>query len=81
MSESRVQACARVQITVEFAVADSVWGEGATIEQVNSQARDAAINIIRRGLVIEGLTVNSASKTHATLVGEPRVTAILVERQ
>lgn len=77
-----MQAAARVQITVEFQVGGGAWPNDSKIEDVHRQAHESALDILRRGLVIDGLTVTAgATKTHATVVGEPRVTAILVERQ
>ena len=79
---SKVQASARVQITVEFAVGGSVWGDDCSIEQVHKQAHEGAVNILRQGLIIDGLTgTTGLGKVHADIVGEPKVTAILVERQ
>jgi hypothetical protein len=77
----KVQATARVQITVEFAVGGSVWGGDFPIEKVHEQAREAAIDILRRGLAIDGLTIQTGTKTKAKIVGEPSVVAILVEAQ
>ena len=73
----KVQAVARVQITVEFAV-DGLWGGDFSIEKIHEQAHEAAIDALRRGLSIQGLTVNSNNKTDAKIVGTPAVTAILV---
>lgn len=76
------QATARVQITVEFAVGGSVWGDDASVGQVYGQAREAALDILRRGLVIDGMTVNGFNvKTRAEIVGEPVIKAILFEEQ
>lgn len=69
-----------MQITVEFSV-DGAWGGDAPIETVHEQAREEAINILRRGLVVQGLTVKQGSKTEARVVGQPKVTAILVETE
>lgn len=77
----KVQATARVQVTVEFAVGGQVWGSDAPIEQVHRQAREAAIDILRRGLVIGGLKISPQATTSADIIGEPNVVAILVEAQ
>jgi hypothetical protein len=77
----KVQALARVQITVEFAIGGGAWSSDRTIEQINAEARENALQILRRGLIVEGLMCHSPSKTHATIVGEPKITAILVEKQ
>lgn len=78
---SKVQAVARVQITVEFAVGGGAWPADATIELINKQAREAAEQALMRGLSINGLVCMSNDKTPATIVGTPKVTAILVEGQ
>jgi len=77
-SRNKVQAVARVQITVEFAV-DGAWGGDFPIEKIHEQAREAAVDVLRRGMVIDGLTVKGVSKTEAKIVGQSKVTAILVE--
>jgi hypothetical protein len=79
-SRNKVQAVARVQITVEFMV-DGAWGGDFPIEKIHEQARESAVNVLMRGLAIDGLTVKNGSKTQAHVVGQPKVTAILVESQ
>ena len=74
----KVQAMARVQLTVEFAVGGQVWGGDCAIEQVHKQALEAALGILRSGLRIGGV---GNGTTFAEIIGEPRVTAILVEEQ
>jgi hypothetical protein len=74
---TKIHAVARVQITVEFAVGGH-WAADAPIEQVRRQAREAAVDSLRRGLSIDGLVNTSQSKTVAEIVGEPKITAILV---
>lgn len=80
---NRVQAVARVQVTVEFAIGGSIWPPETSIEQIDKQARHAPLDILRRGLVIEGLTIGAqqTSKTWATVVGEPKITAVIVQEQ
>ena len=77
----KVQAVARIQITVEFAIGGGAWPSDATIEQVHKQAKDAAITALQQGLIIHGLSITSSTKTPAVIVGEPKVTAILVEEK
>lgn len=80
MAAKKVRAIARVQVTVEFAVGGQAWDDGATVEQINKQAREGAMSILRRGLAIEGTVQGDASiKTLASIVGEPKITAVLVE--
>ena len=83
MSEKKVQASARIQITVEFPVGGQVWNEDVSVEQVNRQAREAALEILARGLSVEGTTVpgKPAPLTRGEIVGEPKIIAVLVERQ
>ena len=78
----KVQATARVQLTIEFAVGGQVWNADAAVEQVHKQALEASYDILRRGLRIRGIGASPAEHpTAAEVVGEPRVTAILVEAQ
>jgi hypothetical protein len=84
VSEKKVQASARIQITVEFPVGGQVWNEDVSVEQVNRQAREAALEILARGLSVEGTTVPgkpSAPLTRGEIVGEPKIIAVFVERQ
>jgi transcription elongation GreA/GreB family factor len=62
----RHTASARVTVTVDVAVTDG-WGPECTVSQVYKQAADVAANRIR-ALAKEGLT----------LIGQPKVTAVLV---
>ena len=47
MSEKRVQATARVRLTIDVPVPDT-WGDGCDVAQINRQARGAAEHITRR---------------------------------
>jgi len=79
---SAVRAFARVRVTVEFALGGGPWSDKATVEEIHRQARESAMGALRRGLVIEGLVSEGrGDKTVATVVGEPAVTAILVEQE
>lgn len=78
----KVQASARVQITVEFAVGGQVWGDDCQIAQVHKQALEKAVEILQRGLRIRGMGASAADHpTPAEIVGEPKIVAVLVERQ
>lgn len=77
----RVQATARVQLTVEFVVGGQSWNADAPVAQVHAQAREKAIEILGRGLSVEGHISKDGPKMRAEIVGEPRITAILVEEQ
>lgn len=80
---SKVQAVARVQVTVEFALGGGAWPAETPIGDINKRAREIAEDILRAGLVINGrtMTTGAGGKTPATIVGEPAVTAILVQEQ
>jgi len=77
----KVQAMARVQITVEFPVGGQVWGAECSVEQVHKQAREKAIEILGRGIAVQGHIPKDGLPTRAEIIGEPKVTAILVEEQ
>jgi hypothetical protein len=81
MSEKmNVSIRARIQVTVEFMVGDS-WGGDCDLDQVYKQAREAAIHALQRGRIINGMTTASAKPdTLATIVADPKITAILVEK-
>jgi hypothetical protein len=70
MCDTKVTAKARVRVTIDIPVGDS-WGEECDIAQVHRQAKESALGMLRN------------SKFHelqrAVIVGEPVVTAILVE--
>lgn len=77
--QASLGAKALVQITVELDIAGR-WGADCTVAQIHKQARDAAIGYLRSGLVIDGLTRDGVGdKRHATVVGKPRVTAVVVD--
>jgi hypothetical protein len=66
----RLQSRARVQVTLDIAVAD-VWGADCPMEQIWRQARESALRAIANGLGPGPLPV----------VGEPKITAVLVEEE
>jgi hypothetical protein len=70
MPETEVIAKAKVQITVE--VCTSTWEKGCPVEQVFEQAsREAEASVTR-------MIVNHPG---ARIVGKPKVTAIIGERE
>lgn len=75
----RPTAHARVQITVDIIVGGGAWGEECTVSQVHSQAVDSARGALRGGLVIDGLSRHTSEKTGAVIVGEPKVTMVILE--
>ena len=86
MSKTSVRA--RVQLTVEFAVPDA-WGTDCSFEQVREQAVRKAREILMRGMSVNGMVLqqtgylpDSSEKrvvVEANLIGEPKVTAVLVD--
>jgi len=81
----KLSARARVQVTVELLLSDT-WGDDCTTAQVMKQARDGVEQMLMRGLAIVtpglrgAMTLpDGSSKTPATIVGEPKVTMVLVE--
>lgn len=73
---SDVTICARVTMTIEFAVTDS-WGGDCKLDQVHQQAVESAVGELRRGVAVGR---PDGKHVPARLVGEPKVTAVLVER-
>lgn len=69
---SRIQATARVQLTVEID-AGAPWGEECSIGQLHKQAAEAAqtklINMLKPG-----------EHGRIKIIGEPKVTGILTEQ-
>jgi hypothetical protein len=63
-----IAATARIQVTVE--VTAGHWGADCNLEQIYRQAAVDAVKTVERLLGSEG-----------RIVGEPRVTAVLVEQQ
>lgn len=70
---------ARIAVTLEFDLGGGAWGPECTTGQVLKQARESALEAIRAGFVVDGLTIRSNLKHEARIVGEPKVTMILVE--
>ena len=77
-----VTARARVLVTLEIQL-NSTWGGDCPFEQVQKQAVDDAIHVLRRGVLFgDGLTASpSRPDTLATVIGTPKVTAVLVEAE
>lgn len=78
--KAEVVARARVVVTVEIPLPDK-WGADCSLDQIQKQAKDGAENALRNGLVLSYLQCGRDPKTEATIVGEPRVTAILVDEK
>ena len=70
MSNSKIVGLARVKLEVEVPTA-SHWGSDCTVGQIFSQASEEAAQRLRNALGNSGIRI----------VGEPRVTAILTERE
>lgn len=71
-AEAKVRAAARVTLTIDIAVPDS-WGTECTVAQVQQQAKESALGILRR--------MKANQPADYQIVGEPIVRAILVEEQ
>lgn len=71
---------ARVQITIEVDVPDS-WGEECKLDQVKKQATEKVEQLLRQGFIVHQLTMHPGprSNVEARIIGEPKVTAIMVE--
>lgn len=68
----KVQAAARVTLTVEIRV-DDTWGADCQVEQIHRQATESALGILER--------MRKPDRMRPfTIIGEPKVTAILVDR-
>lgn len=86
MSEPKTSVRARVQLLIEFDVPDN-WGGDCALSQVRKQAIDSARTVLMRGVVIDGLALHSTGRlpnggqqlVQADIVGEPKITAVLVE--
>jgi len=73
-----LRVVARVRITLDIPCTQP-WPEDVAFKQLAPQARESVVQALRNGLAIEGLkNANVPHPTTATIVGEPKVTAILV---
>jgi hypothetical protein len=82
--KTKVRATARVQLTIEISGEGGVWGADCSIDQVHRQAREGAIGALHR--VINRAARLDAEQVPAVpinlrIVGEPKVTAVLVEEE
>lgn len=77
-----MSAFARVTITVEFDVG-SKYGDDWTIDRIRKDAIDGAKQILRRGLILDGLTaaLDDCTPHPARIVGEPKIDAVIVKDQ
>jgi hypothetical protein len=71
---TRITATARVRITLDIRLTDS-WGNDCSIEQIQKQATASVLGIFR------GRVGVPHELTGAAVIGEPTVTAILVEQE
>lgn len=76
MSDKKVQASAIVTLTIEIVVPD-VWGGDCSLDQVQRQASDSAIGVLRRAMPKEFNQYNTGS---VRLIGNPEVASVLVKR-
>jgi hypothetical protein len=80
-AKKRVQARARVQVTIEIDVPDR-WGAECSVEQVQRQAAESALAEIRRAFrpcEDHGGVRFTPMKTR--LIDEPRVVTVLAEEE
>lgn len=70
---TRVQASAVVTLTVKIPVSDT-WGSDCQVDQIHRQAKESAIGILNR-------MRKPNEHVPFTVIGEPTVTSILVERE
>ena len=68
----RIKATARVRLTIDIPLTDT-WGSDCAIDQIQKQAKEGALGMIRNSQFHE--------LKLATIIGEPVVTAVLVEEQ
>jgi hypothetical protein len=73
-----ITARARVQVTLEFLVTDT-WGDDCKVDQVYKQAAESAIGQLRRGCLVSVASA-LARDGEARVIGDPKVTAILVNK-
>ncbi len=73
MSDRRLTATARVRLTLDIPVGDS-WGADCNIAQIEKQAAESAIGLIRNA----GDFGRLYSAGRIEIIGEPQVTAVLV---
>ena len=71
MANKLVRANASVTLTIRVENCGA-WGSECEISQVHKQAKDAAIDRVRRAFA-------HSSFGTVTLVGEPKVTSVIVE--
>lgn len=71
---------ARVTVTLEIVVGDH-WDDKVMVDQVRRQATESALGAIRRGMTVNMTpgSDSSAERGWATVVGEPKVVAILAD--
>lgn len=80
MTSGIMRTTARVTLTVDIEIGEN-WGAETSTAQVFTQARECALDAIRRGLVIHSLKIGDERKTHATVIGEPVVRCVIAEER
>lgn len=78
MKSKEVQARARVLLTLEVDLSGR-WGSDCTVGQVHDQAGREAVDKVFR--LVKGGTVDTDRRKEIRLVGDPKVTAILVDQE
>lgn len=70
---------ARVIVTLDIPIGGE-WSDGGTIEQINKQAREEALNTLRNAVIIDGLRCTpTGPPTIIANVINMRVQCIIVE--
>lgn len=80
----KVRATARVQLTIEIDGEGGVWGAECSLDQVHKQAREGAIGALNRVVSRAGnpeAEKQPLARIAIRIIGEPKVTAILVEEE
>lgn len=82
----RVSATARVQVTLEITPSGGGWGKDCQLDQVYKQAREEAMRELsfllqagKHGFVVKGSGCSITRHCNASVVGKPRVLAVVVE--
>lgn len=84
-SPKKVRARAVVTMTISFQV-EGVWGGDCPVSQIQKQAVDSALGVLRNGrLVVQGVTNSSFNPEGALavvdIVGQPHVKCVAIEEE
>jgi len=79
MSENKVEARAIVTLTLEIPIGGGAWGAECTVGQVHKQALDNAQGCIRQAMQLDRQVKSPCFPPGTRIIGEPKVTKILVD--